>query len=198
MKRSLMSVAVALGLVLAGSIGAPERAEAASRFFDLNSKKWVTYKHSRRSGKSPVKRETVKYDGPYEPGTIIVDTSERRLYYVMEEGKALKYGVGVGREGFQWSGRNRISRKAEWPGWTPPPAMRKREPHLPAYMEGGIDNPLGARALYIGATLYRIHGSNEPWTIGQAVSSGCIRMTNEDVIDLYEKVKVGTRVIVRQ
>ena len=173
----------------------PETAEAG-RFFDLNTKKWVTYK-TRRSAKSPVKRKTVKYDGPYKANTIIVDTSERRLYYVMDNGKALKYGIGVGREGFQWAGNHRISRKAEWPGWTPPPAMRKRQPDLPQYMEGGLNNPLGARALYIGATMYRIHGSNEPWTIGQAVSSGCIRMTNEDVSHLYEQVKVGTRVVVQ-
>ena len=196
MKRGLMSVAVALGVVLAASIGAPESAEAG-RFFDGNSKKWVTYKSYRRSAKSPVKREIVKYDGPYEPNTIIVDTAERRLYHVMENGKALKYGIGVGREGFQWAGKHRISRKAEWPGWTPPPAMRKRQPDLPQHMEGGLNNPLGARALYIGATIYRIHGSNEPWTIGQAVSSGCIRMTNDDVTHLYEQVKVGTRVVVQ-
>jgi lipoprotein-anchoring transpeptidase ErfK/SrfK len=194
MKRGLMSVAVAVGLVLAASIGTPQTAEAG-RFFDMSAKKWVTYK-SRKSAKSPVKRETVKYDGPYQPNTIIVNTSERRLYHVLENGKALKYGIGVGREGFQWAGSHRISRKAEWPGWTPPPAMRKRQPDLPQYMEGGLNNPLGARALYIGSTIYRIHGSNEPWTIGQAVSSGCIRMTNEDVTHLYEQVKVGARVVV--
>ena len=190
-----MCVAVALGLVLAASIGAPESAEAG-RFFDMNSKKWVTYGSNRKSAKSPVKRETVKYDGPHKANTIVVNTSERRLYYVMDNGKALKYGIGVGREGFQWAGNHRISRKAEWPGWTPPPAMRKRQPDLPQHMEGGLNNPLGARALYIGATIYRIHGSNEPWTIGQAVSSGCIRMTNDDVTHLYEQVKVGTRVVV--
>ena len=195
MKRGLMSVAVALGLVLAASIGAPESAEAG-RFFDVSSKKWVTYKSYRRGGKSPIERKIVKYDGPHKPNTIIIDTAERRLYHVMENGKALKYGIGVGREGFQWAGNHRISRKAEWPGWTPPPAMRKREPDLPQYVEGGLNNPLGARALYIGSTLYRIHGSNEPWTIGQAVSSGCIRMSNEDVTYLYDQVKVGTRVVV--
>ena len=142
-------------------------------------------------------REIVRYDGPEGPNTIIVSTSERRLYYVLGDGTAIKYGVGVGRDGFQWSGRHKITRKAEWPGWTPPAAMRKRQPHLPAYMEGGPNNPLGARALYIGSTLYRIHGSNEPWSIGQAVSSGCIRMANEDVTHLYDQVKIGTRVIVR-
>src|SRR5690606_38234653 len=128
------------------------------------------------------------------------NTGERRLYLVMEGGKAMKYGVGVGRDGFTWSGTHRITRKAEWPGWTPPPAMRAREKAkgriLPAHMKGGPDNPLGARALYIGSTLYRIHGTSEPWTIGQAVSSGCIRMVNDDVIDLYERVKVGAKVVV--
>ena len=128
---------------------------------------------------------------------LAVHPLNERLYHVMESGKALKYGIGVGREGFQWVGNHRISRKAEWPGWTPPPAMRKRQPDLPYHVEGGLNNPLGARALYIGATIYRIHGSNEPWTIGQAVSSGCIRMTNEDVTHLYEQVKVGTRVVVQ-
>jgi lipoprotein-anchoring transpeptidase ErfK/SrfK len=196
MKRGLMSFAVALGLVLGAAIGTPDRAQAG-RFFDVNSKKWVTYRSTRRSAKSSVKRQTVKYGGPYKANTIIVDTSERRLYFVMENGKALKYGIGVGREGFQWAGSHRISRKAEWPGWTPPPAMRKRQPDLPRHVEGGLNNPLGARALYIGATIYRIHGSNEPWTIGQAVSSGCIRMTNDDVTHLYEQVKVGTRVVVQ-
>jgi lipoprotein-anchoring transpeptidase ErfK/SrfK len=152
------------------------------------------YRGYKRS--SAIKREVVDYDTHYKPGTIIVDTEERRLYLVQENGKALKFGVGVGRPGFQWAGTHRVSRKAEWPGWTPPPAMRKRQPGLPAYMEGGIQNPLGARALYLGSSIYRIHGSNEPHTIGQAVSSGCIRMTNEDVEYLYELVDVGAKVVV--
>lgn len=147
---------------------------------------------------SPIPREIVAYETKYQPGTIIVETSERRLYFVLEGGKAIKYGIGVGRDGFRWSGQHRISRKAEWPGWTPPPAMRKRVPDLPAYMPGGPNNPLGARALYIGSTLYRLHGTSEPWTIGQAVSSGCIRLTNEDIIDLYDRAKVGALVIVHQ
>jgi lipoprotein-anchoring transpeptidase ErfK/SrfK len=147
---------------------------------------------------SPIKKEVVSYQSKYKPGTIVIETSERRLYLVLEDGKALKYGIGVGRDGFRWSGKHRITRTAEWPGWTPPAAMRKRVPDLPAYMPGGPDNPLGARALYIGSTLYRIHGTSEPWTIGQAVSSGCIRMVNDDVIDLYERVKVGALVVVNQ
>ncbi len=196
-RLTVFLTAIGFGLVSILASATAATAGATNRIYDANSKTWVEYTPGRRyGGKSPVKRKTVDYDGPYKANTIIVDTEERRLYYVMGDGKALKYGIGVGREGFQWSGSNRISRKAEWPGWTPPPAMRKRQPGLPTYMEGGIDNPLGARALYIGSTIYRIHGSNEPWTIGQAVSSGCIRMTNDDVSHLYNQVKVGTRVVV--
>jgi lipoprotein-anchoring transpeptidase ErfK/SrfK len=134
------------------------------------------------------------------PGTIVVDTGAFYLYLVLPDGKAQRYGVGVGREGFGWSGRVRVGRKAEWPTWTPPAAMRKRQPYLPVSMPGGPNNPLGARALYLydggRDTLFRIHGSNEPWTIGQRVSSGCIRMRNEDVIELFGRVSVGTRVVV--
>jgi lipoprotein-anchoring transpeptidase ErfK/SrfK len=170
--------------------------------WDQASGQWVTYDTAGFTmggggrNYTPIRPEIVKYEGPHGPNTIIVNTAERRLYLVLEDGKAMKYGIGVGRDGFRWSGTHRITRKAEWPGWTPPAAMRKRQPHLPAYMEGGPNNPLGARALYIGSTLYRIHGSNEPWSIGQAVSSGCIRMANDDVIHLYEQVGVGTRVVV--
>ena len=122
---------------------------------------------------------------------IVISTDEKRLYYVLPDGQAIRYGVGVGRPGFEWSGVKTITAKREWPDWTPPPEMIKRRPDIPHHMEGGLDNPLGARAMYLGGTVYRIHGSNEPDTIGQAVSSGCIRMTNEDVADLYERAKVG-------
>ncbi|HSI40244.1 MAG TPA: L,D-transpeptidase [Xanthobacteraceae bacterium] len=138
--------------------------------------------------------QTVDYPANDPPGTIIVDTGARFLYLVQDGGKALRYGVGVGRAGFEWTGVKRISRKREWPDWRPPREMLARRPDLPRHMPGGPDNPLGARALYLGSTLYRIHGSNEPHTIGMAVSSGCIRMRNEDVIDLYERVGVGTKV----
>ena len=172
----------------------------AARIYNPDTNTWedasTVATRSRRG--SAIKKEIVDYETKYKVGTIIVETSERRLYFVLADGKAIKYGIGVGREGFTWAGTNRISRTAEWPSWTPPAAMRKRVPDLPAYMPGGPNNPLGARALYIGSTLYRIHGTSEPWTIGQAVSSGCIRMTNEDVIDLYERVKVGATVVVRQ
>jgi lipoprotein-anchoring transpeptidase ErfK/SrfK len=142
------------------------------------------------------KRTEVSFETDEKPGTVIIRTAEKRLYLVLPDGKALRYGIGVGRDGFRWSGVERVTRKAEWPGWTPPPEMRKREPHLPVYMEGGPDNPLGARALYLGSTIYRIHGTAQPWTIGMNVSSGCIRLQNEDVIHLYERVKVGAKVIV--
>ena len=169
-------------------------------YFDHSTNTWVTPKYH-PGGKSPVRRKKVRFDGPYTPGTIIIDTSERRLYHVMGNGKAMRYGVGVGRDGFTWQGKNRISRKAEWPGWTPPEVMRRREAAkgriLPRYMEGGPNNPLGARAMYIGSTIYRIHGTNQPWTIGKAMSSGCIRMANDDVRHLYERVDIGTRVVVR-
>jgi lipoprotein-anchoring transpeptidase ErfK/SrfK len=143
-----------------------------------------------------IPREIVAYNGPHAPGTIIISTSERRLYLVMPGQRAMKYGIGVGRAGFEWAGTKSITRKEEWPDWRPPADMLRRRPDLPRYMAGGPDNPLGARAMYLGDTLYRIHGSNEPETIGQAVSSGCIRMLNEDVVDLYQRVKVGTKVVV--
>lgn len=145
---------------------------------------------------SAIPREIVAYSGPQAPGTIVVSTPERRLYYVLGNGQAVRYGVGVGRPGFEWSGSKTVTRKAEWPSWTPPAQMIRRRPDLPRHMAGGVDNPLGARAMYLGSTLYRIHGSNEPETIGQAVSSGCIRMLNQDVVDLYDRVKVGTQVVV--
>ncbi|GEO99769.1 L,D-transpeptidase [Methylobacterium haplocladii] len=145
-----------------------------------------------------IQREMVEFSGPYSPGTIVVSTAERRLYLVMGGGQAMRYGVGVGRPGFTWGGTQNITMKREWPDWRPPSEMLRRRPDLPRYMKGGIENPLGARAMYLGGSIYRIHGSNEPETIGTAVSSGCIRMTNEDVSDLYTRVKVGTRVIVQR
>ncbi|CAN7687659.1 L,D-transpeptidase [Bradyrhizobium sp. LjRoot220] len=148
-------------------------------------------------GSGPISRQTVSFAGNYAPGTIYINTAERRLYLVVGNGQALRYGIGVGRDGFRWSGTHRITAKKEWPSWTPPSQMLARRPDLPRHMKGGIDNPLGARAMYLGSTLYRIHGSNEPETIGQAVSSGCFRMTNDDVTDLYSRVSVGTPVIVR-
>jgi len=173
---------------------------SAARVYNANTNSWEepSVVATRSKKMSPIKREIVSYESKYKPGTVIVETSEHRLYFVLGDGKAVKYGVGVGRDGFRWAGQHNISRKAEWPGWTPPPQMRKRVPDLPAYMPGGPENPLGARAMYIGSTLYRLHGTSEPWTIGQNVSSGCIRLANEDVIDLYDRVQVGALVVVKQ
>jgi lipoprotein-anchoring transpeptidase ErfK/SrfK len=142
------------------------------------------------------KRQIVSYTTREAPGTIIIDTPHTYLYYVLGGGQAIRYGIGVGRDGFTWSGVQSVSRKAEWPDWTPPPEMIARQPYLPRQMAGGPGNPLGARAMYLGGTIYRIHGTNAPQTIGTQVSSGCIRLTNEDVTDLYSRVKVGTKVIV--
>jgi lipoprotein-anchoring transpeptidase ErfK/SrfK len=140
--------------------------------------------------------QEVDYDGPHKTGTVVIDTPNKFLYLVEGNGRARRYGIGVGRPGFEWAGVKSITRKAEWPDWRPPAEMLKRRPDLPRYMAGGPENPMGARGLYLGSSLYRIHGTNEPHTIGQAVSSGCIRMRNEDVTDFYERVKVGTKVIV--
>jgi lipoprotein-anchoring transpeptidase ErfK/SrfK len=142
------------------------------------------------------KRQIVAYTGNEAAGTIIIDTGSTYLYLVQPGGKAIRYGIGVGRDGFRWSGVQSITKKAEWPDWTPPPEMIQRQPYLPRFMAGGPTNPLGARAMYLGGTVYRIHGTNAPSTIGTRVSSGCIRLTNEDVSDLYSRVNVGTKVVV--
>jgi lipoprotein-anchoring transpeptidase ErfK/SrfK len=143
-----------------------------------------------------LRRQVVSYYGREAPGTVIIDTPNTYLYLVLGNGQAMRYGIGIGRDGFTWSGTQTITRKAEWPAWTPPPEMIARQPYLPRHMTGGPGNPLGARAMYLGGTIYRIHGTNAPETIGTRVSSGCLRLTNEDVIDLYSRVSVGTKVIV--
>jgi lipoprotein-anchoring transpeptidase ErfK/SrfK len=154
----------------------------------------------RPGGNHAIEKKIVAFDRDMEAGSILVKTGERKLYLVLPDGQALMYSIGVGKEGFQWNGTNKISRKAEWPDWRPPAAMVKREAEkgrfIPSFMPGGARNPLGARALYIGTTEFRIHGTTQPWSIGRAVSSGCIRMLNEHVIDLYDQVKVGARVVV--
>jgi lipoprotein-anchoring transpeptidase ErfK/SrfK len=194
---NILKIALAIGMsvVLSTSVVAPA---AAALWYNAATNQFeeAVATPGGRAG-SPIKKSVVDYETTHKPGTIVIETGERRLYLVLEDGKALKYGIGVGREGFTWAGTNRITRKAEWPGWTPPAQMRKRVPDLPAYMPGGPDNPLGARALYLGSTLYRIHGSNEADTIGSAVSSGCIRMTNRDVADLYSRARIGTKVVVK-
>jgi lipoprotein-anchoring transpeptidase ErfK/SrfK len=143
-----------------------------------------------------LKRAIVAFDTHEAPGTIVIDTGNTQLYYVLGQGRAVRYGVGVGREGFTWSGVQSISKKAEWPDWTPPAEMIARQPYLPRFVAGGPGNPLGARAMYLGSSVYRIHGTNDPSTIGKFVSSGCIRLTNEDVADLFSRVNVGTKVVV--
>lgn len=184
-----------------------DAANAAQRFFlfDLSQGRAQLQGQPRnavqlKSGKTRLapefRRQVVAYKSNQQAGTIIVNTGEKHLYLVLDNGKALRYGIGTARDGFEWNGTHRVSNKREWPGWTPPAEMKKRRPELPDYMPGGINNPLGARAIYIGSTLYRIHGTNEPWTIGQDVSSGCIRMVNDDVEDLYTRVKIGAKVIV--
>jgi len=193
MKLIKVILAIGMSILLSASLVAPV---SAAVWYNPDTNQFEERDATASRGGSPIRKQIVDYQTSQKPGTIIIETGERRLYLVLDGGKAMRYGIGVGREGFTWAGTNRITRKAEWPGWTPPPAMRKRVPDLPAYMPGGPDNPLGARALYIGSTLYRVHGTSEPWTIGQAVSSGCIRMTNDDVIDLYERVQVGARIVV--
>ncbi|MBB5043674.1 L,D-transpeptidase [Shinella fusca] len=184
----------------------PAPAEQTVRQFDARAGKWVVRRidNARLAGRlnaAPIAARNVAYAGEFKAGTVIVDTQKRRLFYVNGNGTAREYVIGVGREGFAWKGRERISRKAEWPVWTPPAEMVSREAAkgriLPASMEGGPENPLGARAIYLGDTLYRIHGTNEPWTLGKAVSSGCIRMANDDVVELFDKVDVGSLVVVR-
>ncbi len=202
MTKWIASLFLSMLMALPMGYVAPAKAESAlAKFFLAGQPRVQGGKY--RSNKSPIPRKNVKYDQSIAPGTIVIETSKRRLYLVTSKGRAIEYAVGVGREGFEWAGTNRISRKAEWPGWTPPAVMRarvKREEGriLPAYMPGGPDNPLGARAMYIGSSIYRIHGTNQPWTIGQAMSSGCIRMANDDVTHLYNQVDVGTKVIVRR
>jgi lipoprotein-anchoring transpeptidase ErfK/SrfK len=198
----LSSFLLAASLLLPASIASTQaNAESAlARFFLAGQPREGGNKY--RSDHSPIPRKTVSYNAKVPAGTIVIETGERRLYYTLGNGKAIKFAVGVGREGFEWSGTNRISRKAEWPGWTPPAEMRAREAKkgriLPVFQEGGPNNPLGARAMYIGGSIYRIHGTNQPWTLGLAMSSGCIRMSNNDVKFLYDKVGIGTKVVVRR
>ena len=195
MRHTLLALA---GVAAAFAVASSQPAAAQSRWWSdpMNQRQMEYLDEDDRAQSSPVPRQLVEFPTKYAPGTIVISTSERRLYFVTAPGEAMEYGVGVGRPGFEWSGIQRVSAKREWPSWTPPAEMLKRRPDLPRYMSGGPDNPLGARALYLGSSIYRIHGSNEPETIGQAVSSGCIRMTNEDVVDLYKRVKVGAKVVV--
>lgn len=196
MKSVYLFLSVVLFAIL--SMGAASASQTV-RVYDADLNTFVDRESTGAyGGASPIKKQIVDYETNLAVGTIVVETSERRLYLVLDGGKAMRYGIGVGREGATWSGTNTVSRKAEWPDWRPTANMLRRDPTLPRYMEGGPDNPLGARALYIGSTMYRLHGTSEPWTIGTAVSSGCIRLTNDDIIDLYNRVQVGARVVVRR
>ena len=192
--KTIVSAGLAAAALLVGATFAP--AQAATRTDTFDPIGLFSEPSSAPPAATAIPREVVSLPGHHAAGTIIVSVSERRLYYVLGGGQAIRYGVGVGRPGFEWTGMKAVTRKAEWPAWTPPAQMLRRRPDLPRHMAGGPDNPLGARAMYLGGSLYRIHGSNEPESIGQAVSSGCIRMLNEDVVDLYERVRVGTRVLV--
>ncbi|MDV6226926.1 L,D-transpeptidase [Nitratireductor aquimarinus] len=192
--------------VLPGLIGGAVAEETVTvRQFDPATGRWVrrerTLSFKAPWGDAAVKPAVVPYSENLPAGSIVIDTGERRLYHLRGDGTVVRYGIGVGREGFAWRGRERITRKAKWPDWRPPAEMIRREANegriLPTLVEGGPENPLGARALYLGSTLFRIHGTNQPWTIGQAVSSGCIRMTNDDVITLYNNVKIGALVVVK-
>jgi len=175
----------------------PAAARTATETMDIGDEPGRISTEEVKITEGPFARQMVFFRSSEAPGTVVVHTSERFLYIVAGNNRALRYGLGVGREGFQWSGLVRISRKAEWPDWTPPPEMISRQPYLPRFMAGGPGNPMGARALYLGSTIYRIHGTNQPETIGHAVSSGCFRLANGDVIDLFERVPVGTKVIIR-
>ena len=195
MKRTVTAIAAGLALA-AGLITVQVGADAATTGVEVNGVRY-NFGKAKWSLDEKFKKTEVSLPSSEAPGTIIINTRQKYLYLILGNGRALRYGVGVGREGFKWQGTENITRKAEWPEWIPPAEMREREPDLPERMPGGPDNPLGARALYLGASLYRIHGTAQPWTIGTAVSSGCIRLQNEDVIDLYERVPVGAKVIVQ-
>jgi lipoprotein-anchoring transpeptidase ErfK/SrfK len=189
-----------LGLGLGGLVKPKEALARVHRLFSDPDEQFDIATRNLALIPNNFRKRRVRYDTGYPVGTIVIDTAERYLYLQQENGRSLRYGVGIGRAGFSWSGEAVIQRKAKWPDWYPPAAMRRREPHLPAHMAGGIRNPLGARALYLYQngrdTLYRIHGTAESYSIGQAVSSGCVRVINEEIVDLYEIVPIGTRVIV--
>ena len=185
-------------MLAAGALLAPSPVFAQREDMSIGDQPGLTPNAADEELPAELRRQVVFFRSNEAPGTIVVHTSERFLYVVQGNGRALRYGIGVGRDGFQWQGLLRITRKQEWPDWTPPPEMIERQPYLPRFMAGGPGNPMGARALYLGNTIYRIHGTNQPHTIGSAVSSGCFRLVNPEVIDLYERIPVGTKVIVRQ
>jgi len=201
---NLGAAAVSIATVFAstaafgGPLGYAPWSQPQSSVFEPFSRDSATVEDQQQATEVPahLRRQLVAYQTREAPGSIIIDTPNTQLYYVLGGGRAIRYGIGVGREGFTWSGVQNVTKKAEWPDWTPPPEMIERQPYLPRFMAGGPGNPLGARAMYLGGSVYRIHGTNDPTTIGHRVSSGCIRLTNEDVSDLYTHVNVGTKVVV--
>jgi len=196
-RKRQLALRVALALVMLGA--APVRATLPGAVtMDVGDEPGRVSTEEVRIEDGPFARQLVFYRSADAPGTVVISTADRFLYLILGNNRALRYGIGVGRDGFQWSGLVKISRKAEWPDWTPPPEMIARQPYLPRFMAGGPGNPMGARAIYLGSTVYRIHGTNQPETIGEAVSSGCFRLANGDVIDLYSRVDVGAKVVIRQ
>ena len=197
--RAKLPILIGLGLVAMMSANSvqPAHAQLGRSFEHLEDQPGYVPNAAEERLDIALQRQAVYFRTTEPPGTIVVHTSERFLYLVQGDNRAIRYGIGVGRDGFQWSGIHKITRKQEWPDWTPPPEMIQRQPYLPRFMAGGAGNPMGARALYIGNTVYRVHGTNQPQTIGSAVSSGCFRLVNGDIIDLYGRVPVGTKVVVR-
>jgi len=200
MRRSLLSRAIAAGIAVFATTSLIAGAEALAKTQVMNTPEQPGFVPTSKDELLPpeYRPQPVYFRTAEKPGTIVVHTDERFLYVVMGNDRAMRYAIGVGRDGFQWQGLLKITRKEEWPDWRPPPEMIQRQPYLPRFMAGGPGNPLGARALYLGDTVYRIHGTNQPWTIGHAVSSGCFRLVNPDVIDLFDRVPVGTKVVVLQ
>jgi lipoprotein-anchoring transpeptidase ErfK/SrfK len=195
--RAMLALLAALALNL-GNVSRANETDPKVVTLDVGDEPGRVSSEDVRIEDGPYKRQVVFYRTSAAPGTVVISTPERFLYLVLGDNRALRYGIGVGRQGFQWSGMVTITRKTAWPDWTPPPEMIARQPYLPRFMAGGPGNPMGARALYLGATVYRIHGTNQPETIGQAISSGCFRLANGDIADLYERVPLGTKIVVRQ
>ena len=195
---ALGASALALAFAVSGSPAQTVVSAPAEVDMNVDDQPGVVPTPDQEQLSGPFEKQIVFYRTTEPPGTIIIVTAERFLYLVQGGNRAIRYGIGVGRDGFQWSGLQKISRKQEWPDWRPPPEMIERQPYLPRFMAGGPGNPLGPRALYLGQTIYRIHGTNQPETIGHAVSSGCFRLVDDDIVDLYDRVPVGTRVIIKQ
>jgi lipoprotein-anchoring transpeptidase ErfK/SrfK len=195
--RSLLACGLAAPLFALPGAAQPRPPAAMQETMDIGDEPGRVSTEEVSISEGPYARQMVLFRSNEAPGTVVIHSAERFLYVVQGNGRALRYGIGVGREGFTWSGQVQVSRKAEWPDWRPPPDMLQRQPYLPRFMAGGPGNPMGARALYLGSTVFRVHGTNQPETIGQAISSGCFRLANGDIVDLYDRVPVGTKVIIR-